>query len=118
MTKLIVEYIDNYKPARKLRGPYHNCMEEIKDPSLHEYYQPFCFARSQANRRGEGWFLSFQEWYAAWGEDIDNRGTTKGSKSMTRIDIEKSWKKDNIMIVDRSELRSKIMKEFWSNKNG
>ena len=117
MTKLVIEHIEDYK-KHKLPRRYKPRLEQrwVDDPIMYNYYNPFRYARGQAYSRKEDWEFTFELWVKAWGKDINFRGTRKGCKSMTRINNTLPWRPDNIQIVDRSELRSIRMSEYWAKK--
>jgi alpha-L-fucosidase len=71
------------------------------NPVMHNYYKKWQQQRNQANYRKEGWEFTFDEWITKWGDDINNRGRTKLSKTMIRPDITKPWSKQNSEIVTR-----------------
>lgn len=64
----------------------------------------FSNARAQARHRGQEWSLDYEDWCAAWGSDFVNRGRKPGSKCLVRNDETKPWCKDNLLVVDRSEV--------------
>jgi len=73
------------------------------DPERHDNYCAWLQQRNQAQFRGEGWDLSFDDWLAVWGDDIKLRGRLKEHKCMTRNDYEEPWSRDNAVIIPRSD---------------
>jgi len=68
------------------------------DPEIHSYYPKFVQHRNQAKFRKEEYNLTFEEWMHVWGRNIINRGRSKGTMFMTRIDDTDSWNIYNVML--------------------
>lgn len=82
------------RPHTWLSGP---------DEYRHEMYVPWLKARAQAKFRKEEWELSFEDWFELWKNDWDNRGRSPENVCMTRIDFDKGWTADNVILMSRSE---------------
>jgi hypothetical protein len=88
----------------------------IKDPELHKMYIPYLKAKSQTDYRvregiAEGeWRLTFSEFVAAWSDLWKLRGRKSEDFAMTRLDFEKDWTADNVVVVTRKE-QLKIARE-------
>jgi hypothetical protein len=75
----------------------------IKDPELHQLYDPFLKARSQANFRGETWALNFEEFAGLWKGLWQFRGRASTDFCMTRQDPEGAWDPKNAVVISRRE---------------
>lgn len=64
----------------------------------------FSNARAQARHRGQEWNIEYEDWIEIWGTDFDNRGRKPGHKCLVRNDETKPWCKENMLVVDRSEM--------------
>lgn len=73
------------------------------DPARHEKYDPYLKAKAQANFRGEGWDMTFDEFEQLWGDLWYNRGRDADNNCMTRIDWNAPWTFDNCEIITRLE---------------
>ncbi len=81
-----------------------------------DYKHRFTTQRWHAiNRRGIEWQLTFEEWLAWWGDNIDNRGCKSGQLVMARFNdtgpyslsnIKKITANDNHAEVDLGKLKS------------
>lgn len=81
-------------PHRWVTGP---------DPLRHEQYQVWLQQRNQANFRGEGWDLPFDDWLTLWGDKWSLRGRQKDDYCMTRKNASLAWDTTNAIIVTRQE---------------
>jgi hypothetical protein len=54
------------------------------DDKLKKYKTAFIKQRNNARRRGVEWQLTFDEWVAWWGDDIELRGTGRDNLQMQR----------------------------------
>ena len=79
----------------------------LSGPDLidHKLYTDCQRARAQAWFRGEEWLITEQEYIDLWREDDHylRKGRTTGSLCMVRLDIEKAWTLDNVMIIERTK---------------
>ena len=73
------------------------------DEYKHDMYIPWLRAKAQANFRGEGWSLSFEEYYDLWKNDWNNRGRKADNVCMTRKDADSPWDVSNVMLITRKE---------------
>ena len=104
---------DTRKIAYKPRAPYKN--KGIKrgsyphnwctgpDPRRHEQYYAWLKHKSQAAYRLEEHTLTFEQWETLWNDNFawENRGRENNSVNLTRIDKEKGWSWDNVIIIER-----------------
>jgi hypothetical protein len=70
-----------------------------KDPEFYKkYYYKHKYEgqRKEAERRGIKWEITFEEWYAWWGTDIEQRGPYKGQLVMARHGDVGPYRLDNI----------------------
>jgi hypothetical protein len=86
------------------------------DPYKHQMYTPWQMAKAQANFRGEGWDMSFEEYYELWQEDWPNRGRGADDMCMTRLDPTGAWTRDNCHIMVRKEhiRETNALKTGWA----
>lgn len=63
----------------------------------------FLRARAQATFRSEPWDLSYEEFQVFWRDPIrfSQKGFSRTSLVMTRLDPRVSWNKDNCVIITR-----------------
>ena len=66
------------------------------DSETQNYRARFCTQRHHAGNRGIEWHLTFEEWYAWWGQDITNRGMGYGKLCMCRYGDVGPYSLDNI----------------------
>ena len=97
--------IDRPPKVPKPRGPGSrpHVWRSGPDEFRHSMYSPFLKARAQANFRGEGWGMDFDEFYDLWKNDWQNRGRLSHQMCMSRVDDEKPWTRDNTYIRLRYE---------------
>ena len=85
------------------RGPRPHTWCTGPDPVTHAQYRAWVQARAQAEYRGEGWELEFDQYQAAWGPCWDQKGRTRDSMCLTRNDYLLPWSADNILLVSRQQ---------------
>lgn len=108
-------YTDRH--TRKQENRQYKCGELRTDiPGLTltdqiDMYYFYLQQKTQANFRNEGWDVEFYDWLTIWGDKWSKRGRRPGQFCMSRIDNEKPWTKDNIVIWAREELISKLTTE-------
>lgn len=85
------------------KGLYPNSWYSGPDPVDHKLYIDCQRARAQANFRGEGWSITEQEYIALWRENdsYKSKGRGTGCLCLVRIDLEKPWTLDNVVILER-----------------
>lgn len=73
------------------------------DPFDHSRHKPFLRSRSQAVYRQETWELSFQDWCDFWNtEELwRQRGRSRSSLCLVRIDNEQPWSRSNCCLLPR-----------------
>ncbi len=97
-----------YKNKGVILGPRPHVWRSGPDPLRHEQYIAWLKARAQANFRGEGWTMTFEEFEAMWNQDGSwhQRGRAADDLMMTRRDSGSPWSKDNCYIeLRRDHLR-------------
>jgi hypothetical protein len=92
-----------YKTKGVKRGPQPHNWVSGPDPRRHDQYYAWLKHKSQADYRGEPHELTFEEWETLWNENFawENRGRENNSVNLTRIDKEKGWTMDNIVLIER-----------------
>ncbi len=92
-------------PRPQMRGPRPDKWVTGPDPVEHRKYRTFIQQKNQAQWRGEGWSISFDEWKLLW--DIsgqwENRGRARSCYCMTRRDHLMPWSIDNVVIITREQ---------------
>lgn len=73
------------------------------DPRTHKQYHCWQLQKVQATYRSEEYDLTFEEYKELWDPHWEQRGRTRGTVCMTRIDWEGAWTKTNVEIVPREE---------------
>jgi hypothetical protein len=88
---------------KRKKGTYPHTWLSGPDEVDHKLYVDCLRARAQANFRGEGWEISEKDYIAIWRQDdrYKSKGRGTGSLCMIRIDLEKPWRMDNVMILER-----------------
>ena len=91
--------------AKKPNKVYVNCGVPRKnagrkpldmDPQTRKYYDAYNMQRIFAGYRNIEWHFTFEEWLAWWGDDIVNRGRTKGKLVMARHGDTGPYHPDNV----------------------
>jgi hypothetical protein len=82
------------------------------DPLLHAQHIAFLRARAQARYRKEPWELSLDHYFALWQGCWEQRGRSRNSLVLARIDLEGGWTIDNVEITTRYE---QLLKKFVVN---
>lgn len=90
-------------PRPNSRGPRPQVWKVGPDPVLHKKYLVYLQQRNQAQWREEGWDIDFASWCRLWADHWEQRGRTKGSYCMTRVDWSLPWTLDNVHVITRSE---------------
>lgn len=96
------------KPRRPLLhdgspGPRPLLWTTGPDPIRHQRYIAFGRAKCQAEWRGEGWLLTFEQYEEIWGDRWHLRGRTKDTLCLSRIDYDLPWSQDNVEIITRRQ---------------
>jgi len=89
------------------------------DEYKHSMYMPWQKAKAQANFRGEGWELEFEDFFNIWNGYWDQRGRASEDLCLTRIDPELAWSWANCELIVRAEhLRRQNLRKmnFGSNR--
>lgn len=93
----------NVKP-KKIRGkgpgPRPECWK-VKDPLGHEQHIAWHRMRAQAHYRKEEWTLTFEEYQQLWADHWAEKGRKSDQYSLTRIDPEGPWSKNNTICTKR-----------------
>lgn len=81
------------------------------DMLTHEMYYAWLKHRSQANYRKEAYQLSWEDWLDLWANPVDfqNRGRKPEDLTLTRIDDDGAWARDNVVVMTRLEQLRKAM---------
>jgi hypothetical protein len=86
------------------------------DQVQHEMYYAWAKHKSQAKFRKEAYDLTWEDWRDIWANPIDflNRGRKPDDLTLTRIDDDGAWTRDNVMVITRLEqlrkARDRVMK--------
>ena len=88
-------------PSRGKERP--NSWKSGTDPLRHRQYKIWVQQRNQAQFRGEGWSISFDQWLAIWGDMWPHRGRERGCYCMSRIDWSLPWTVKNVAIITREQ---------------
>ena len=89
---------------RSAKAPRGFCISEPRKMDRPKAHERFCSQRSGARHRGIEWKLTFDEWLAWWGADLDRRGPGTSDLVMCRKadsgpyalgNIEKGTPRDN-----------------------
>jgi len=87
------------------------------DPYTHDCYYAFLKHRSQARFRQEQYDLTFEDWQAIWTpETFAKRGRAIDSITLTRVDWDLPWDRDNVQLIKKSQ-QLKISGEYRRRNN-
>lgn len=84
-------------------GPRPQVWVSGPDPVRHAQHIAYGRAKCQAQFRGEGWDLTFEEFEALWQDRWHLRGRIKDSLCMSRLDYDLPWSITNCDIITRAE---------------
>ena len=84
-------------------GPRPHTWVTGPDELTHAQYRAFIQCRAQANYRGEGWELEFDQYQAAWGDQWSQRGRCRDDVCMTRCDPTQPWSEHNVHVITRQQ---------------
>jgi len=75
------------------------------DPLDHEKYYAWAKHRSQAHYRSEPYDLTWEDWQDIWSKpgEFLNRGRKPENLTLTRIDDDGAWTRDNVIVMTRLE---------------
>jgi hypothetical protein len=73
------------------------------DEYRHSMYHPWMLAKAQAKFRGEGFELTFEQFFELWNGRWHERGRGIDDLCITRINPDKAWKKSNVHVITRRE---------------
>jgi hypothetical protein len=81
------------------------------DPLQHDMYYAWSKHKSQAAYRRESHDLTWEDWQNIWANPVDfqNRGRKPEDLTLTRIDDDGAWTRDNVVIMTRLEQLRKSM---------
>jgi hypothetical protein len=71
----------------------------------HDMYYAWAKHRSQARYRKEPYDLTWEDWQVIWANPVDflRRGRRPEDLTLTRIDDDGAWTRDNVIIITRLE---------------
>lgn len=101
------KYYTGPRPERWITGP---------DRLTHEQYESWLVHKAQARFRGEEHDLSFEDFKELWDQDGNwhSRGRNSTDICMTRWDSGQAWCKENIRMIERSQLiKEHNEKKVW-----
>lgn len=87
-------------------------LRKYKDDNTQILYRAFVQQRNQAQFRKEGWSkkFTFEVWLDIWGDKISNKGRSSSEYCMTRINLNKQWTANNVIVLTRSESQARNVK--------
>lgn len=97
----------------KLHKPRPHVWRVAKDPETRLQYYNWMQARTQAVYRGAEWELTFRQWQNVWRDSWHLRGRDSDSLCITRIDRTKPWRRNNVELITRLELRRRSNQTRW-----
>ena len=85
----------------------------VSGPDLltHDMYYAWQKHKAQARFRNESYALTWEDWQTIWANPVDfqNRGRKPEDLTLTRIDDDGAWTRDNVQIMSRLEQLRKAM---------
>jgi len=92
----------------------------VSGPDLltHDMYYAWSKHKAQARFRNEAYALTWEDWLDIWANPTDflNRGRQPEDLTLTRIDDDGAWTRDNVEIMTRLEQLRKAMARKMSLK--
>lgn len=82
------------------------------NPLHHEMYVAFGYSRVSARLRGESWDLTWEQYRDIWEPNWDQRGRSAECLCLARVDLEKSWNKNNVELITRRQHGQKV-REYY-----
>ena len=83
------------------------------DPQTHAHYGKWHRARAQARHRGIDWQLTFDQWLAIWGDQLDSVGRANTDLCLARTDQDLGWVQGNVSVTTRKEHCRRLMLDKW-----
>ena len=90
------------------------------DPVLHDQYNAWLKARSQAWYRGEQYDISFDDWVQLWSDQWHRRGRFRDCLMLMKRRWQEPWSSHNAQLVNRDtfhQRQSRIKQERKILKN-
>jgi hypothetical protein len=87
------------------------------DPVQHDMYYAWQKHRAQASYRGEAHDLTWDDWRDIWANPVDflNRGRRPENLTLTRVDDDGAWTRDNVEVMTRLDqlrkARDRVMQQ-------
>ena len=75
----------------------------------------FVVAKNMAHSRGQGWYISFEEFFELWSEQDNwlHRGRRSRDLCLSRIDMTTDWWPQNVEIITRRQMIQKENRYRW-----
>lgn len=84
-------------------GPRPHVWVSGPDPAVHYQYRQYIQHKNQAQWRGEEYYLTFEEYQDLWRERWHQRGRTKDTYCLTRVDYDLPWCVENCDVITRGD---------------
>ena len=97
-------------------GPRPHVWKSGPDLVRHQQHVVWRQQKNQAQWRGEIYDLDFDTWCRIWGDLWPQRGRTRGTLCMTRLDWEAAWCESNVIIVPREQhsmMQGQAVRNGW-----
>ena len=91
------------KPRPQSRGIRPQAWKSGPDPLDHLKYLAWNQHRNQSIFRNEPWDITFEQYKELWKHRWHQRGRTKDTYCLTRIDYDQPWTWDNVEIIGRAD---------------
>ena len=86
------------------KGSVRPHLRKYPDPLENEQYIAFLRARAQEKFLGREWQLTIEDWMKIWGRQLwFKRGRKTNDLALTRIDWNKPWHRDNVVLMTRAD---------------
>lgn len=82
-------------------GHYPHLWKSGPDPRKHDMYLKWTQQKNQAQFRNEPWQLSFEDYVQMWDSCWEERGRSRDSFCMMRVDLDLPWNTQNTVVVPR-----------------
>ena len=93
--------------------PNPRAWQVAADAETREIYYNWLQAKTQAQYRGYTWEITFRQWCNIWRDHWHLRGRASSDLCITRKDRDKPWRRNNVELITRKELRQRSNITRW-----
>ena len=100
-------------PVHRPRGQRPGSWLTGPDIVTHAQYRAYVQHRNQSNFRNEPWQLTFGHYQSLWKLHWAQRGRTKESYCLTRINRDLPWQLNNTVVITRAQHSARQAQKLW-----